>query len=119
MIVPKVKNLDHADLVVIADTAERARQVPRLDRQAAPCSEDKAGVLPGPAESFPVSGLFVLAGNQWVSLSSDTVVVGTWAPPAPLQPVARRVRRGPEGRANEPDVPEHIGSEHEETPSRL
>jgi hypothetical protein len=74
--VPKVKNLDHADLVVIADTAERARQVPRLDRQAAACTEDKAGVLPGPAESFPVSGLFVLAGNQWVSPSSDTVVVG-------------------------------------------
>src|SRR5258707_6117925 len=62
--VAKVVTLDHAELVVVADPAKGADQVPGLDRSAAASGEHQAGVLPGPAERFAVGGLLLLPGEQ-------------------------------------------------------
>jgi hypothetical protein len=62
-VVPQLVHGDHTDLVIVADPAERANQVPGLDRQAAAGGEDQAGVLPGTAEGFSIGFLFLLAGN--------------------------------------------------------
>jgi hypothetical protein len=43
-------NFDHAELVVVADSAERADQIPWLDEKAAAGGEHQAGVLPGSPE---------------------------------------------------------------------
>jgi hypothetical protein len=70
-------NLDHAQLVVVADPAERADQVPGLDRKAAAGGEHQAGVLPGPAEGLAVGGLLLLTGEQrGAGLAWDGKVTG-------------------------------------------
>jgi hypothetical protein len=62
--VPEVMNLDHAQVVAVADPAERADQVPGVDGPAAAGGEDQAGVLPGPAEGFTAGSLLLLPGEQ-------------------------------------------------------
>ena len=61
---PKVMDLDHPELVVVTDPAERADQVPGLDGQTAAGAEHQAGVLPGPPERLAVSDLLFLAAEQ-------------------------------------------------------
>jgi hypothetical protein len=61
--VPEVVHLDQAELVVVADPAERADQVPGFDRPTATGGEDQTGVLPGPAEYLTIGDLLLLT-NQ-------------------------------------------------------
>jgi hypothetical protein len=44
--------------------AERADQIPRLDRKTAASGKHQADVLPGPAEGLAVGSLLLLAGKQ-------------------------------------------------------
>jgi hypothetical protein len=55
--VPDVVDGDHADVVLLADAAEGADEVPRLDRSARAAGEDQVGAGPGRARAEAVAGL--------------------------------------------------------------
>jgi hypothetical protein len=75
--VPQVVNLDHPDLVVVADATEGPAQIPGLDGTAAAGGEHESGVLPGAAECLSIVGLLLLANEQrHASQAGDGQVAG-------------------------------------------
>jgi hypothetical protein len=54
--VPDMVNRDHANVVLLADPAERADEVSRLDRAASPAGEDQVSTGPGRAHIQAAAG---------------------------------------------------------------